>query len=239
MAILDEPPFCWLEADGTAAGCDVEVAVAVLQRAGIRSVAVRQVTFAELIPGLVEGRWHLNTAMFITDARRRQVRFTRPIWAVADGLIVRSVEGGRFTSYRDVGVDSNARLGVVIGQVQGDSARQAGVPDERLVSFATQDDAVRALCRGEIDAAASTAIGNRALVARLDDPRLVAVDLRPPADDGRPTVPFGAFSLTFTQAALAELVDAHLSAFLGSPQHRAIMTRYGFTDDDVDTVLDG
>jgi hypothetical protein len=42
----------------------------------------------------------------------------------------------------------------------GSAARQAGVPDERLLAFATQDDAVRAVHRGEIDAAASTAIGN-------------------------------------------------------------------------------
>ena len=239
VAILDEPPFCWLEADGTAVGCDVEVAAAVLRRAGIRSVAYRQVTFAQLIPGLTAGRWQLNTGMFITDARRQQVRFTRPIWAVADGLIVRRVEAGRFTSYRGVGVDAHARLGVVVGQVQGDSARQAGVPHERLVSFATQDDAVRAVRRGEIDAAASTAVGNRALLARIDDPTLVAVDLQRSTDGRRQPVAVGAFSLSITQAALANLVDTHLAGFLGTPQHRAIMIRYGFTGRDIDTFLDG
>lgn len=238
MAILDEPPFCWLDANGAAAGCDVEVASIVLRRAGIRSVAVQQVTFAELIPGLVEGRWHLNTAMFITDARRRQVRFTRPIWVVPDGLITRDTDARRFTSYRDLGFDPNARLGVVVGQVQGDSARQAGVPDRRLVSFTTQDDAVQAVRRGEIDAVASTAIGNRTLLARIDDPRLVAVDLHPPADDRPQRTPLGAFSLSYEQAALAEVIDAHLAAFIGSPQHRAIVTRHGFTTTDIDALPD-
>jgi polar amino acid transport system substrate-binding protein len=75
----------------------VEVASTVLRRAGIRFVAVQQVTFAELIPGVVEGRWHLNTGMFITDARRRQLRYTRPIWAAPDGLIVRKADARRFT----------------------------------------------------------------------------------------------------------------------------------------------
>ncbi|GAA0931731.1 transporter substrate-binding domain-containing protein [Virgisporangium aurantiacum] len=236
LAILDEPPFCWLEPDGTAMGCDVEVAMIVLRRAGIPSVAVQPVTFAELIPGLVAGRWHLNTGMFITDARSRQVRFTRPIWAVPDGLIVRGDNVGRFATYRDLGVDSNARLGVVVGQVQGDSARQAGVPDERLVSFATQDDAVQAVRRGEIDAAASTAIGNRALIARMDAADLVAVDLSTPTDSGRQPVPVGAFSLSLEKAAFAAALDSQLAVFLGSPQHRAIVTRYGFTDHDVDAL---
>jgi polar amino acid transport system substrate-binding protein len=236
LAILDEPPFGWLEPDGTAMGCDVEVATTVLRRAGIRSVAVQQVTFAELIPGLVAGRWHLNTGMFVTDARRRYVRFTRPIWAVPDGLIVRGDDVGRFTTYRDLGADSRARLGVVVGQVQGDSARQAGVPGERLISFTTQDDAVQAVRLGEIDAAASTAIGNRALIARMGDAGLVAVDLSTPADGDRLSVPVGAFSVSLEQAALATALDAQLALFLGSPQHRAIMTRFGFTDHDVDAL---
>jgi polar amino acid transport system substrate-binding protein len=236
LAILDEPPFCWLEPDGAAAGCDVEVALSVLRLAGIQSVAVQQVTFAELIPGVVEGRWHLNTAMFVTDVRRRQVRFTRPIWIVPDGLIVRSSDAARFTSYRDLGADSTARLGVVVGQVQGDSARRAGVPDERLARFATQDDAVQAVRRGDVDAAASTAIGNRALLARMGDPKLDLIDLRPATDDGPQPVPLGAFSLSFEQAALADLMDAHLAAFIGSPHHRAIMIRYGFTSNDLDVL---
>jgi polar amino acid transport system substrate-binding protein len=236
VAILDEPPFCWLEPDGTAMGCDVEVATAVARRAGIRSVSVRLVSFAELIPGLVAGRWHLNTGIFVTDARRRQVRFTRPIWAVSDGLVVRVGDVGRFATYRDLGVDATARLGVVVGQVQGDSARHAGMPDERLVRFATQDEAVDAVRRGDIDAAASTAIGNRALVARMHEPGLVAVDLGTPAGDRRQPVPVGAFSLSFEQAALAAALDTQLATFLGSPHHRAIMVRYGFTDHEFDAL---
>jgi polar amino acid transport system substrate-binding protein len=220
-------------------GCDVEVATTVLLRAGIHSVSVQSVTFTELIPGLVAGRWHLNTGMFITDARRRQVRFTRPIWAVPDGLIVRGNDVDRFATYRDLGVDGNARLGVVVGQVQGDAARHAGVPDERLVFFATQDDAVQAVRRGEIDAAASTAIGNRALIARMDTADLVAVDLSTPADSSRQPAPLGAFSLSFEQAPLAAALDAQLAVFLRSRQHRAIMTQYGFTDDDVDALPAG
>jgi polar amino acid transport system substrate-binding protein len=236
VAILDEPPFCWLEPDGTAMGCDVEVATAVLRRAGVQSVSTQQVTFAELIPGLVAGRWHLNTGMFVTDARRQQVRFTRPIWVVTDGLIVRGDDAGRFTSYHDLGIDVHARLGVVASQVQADSARQAGVPDGRLVSFATQDEAVQAVRRGEIDAAASTAIGNRALIARMDAPDLVAVDLNDTAGSRRPPVPVGAFSLSLEQTALAAALDAQLAVFLGSPQHRTIMIRYGFTNHDVDAL---
>ena len=210
LAILDEPPFCWLEPAGKAKGCDVEVATTVLRQAGIPRVSYRQVTFAECIPGLVAGHWQMNTGMFITDARRRQVRFTRPIWVVPDGLIIRADQVARFSSYRDFGVDPDARLGVVVGQVQGDSARAAGVPPERMVSFATQDDATQALRRGEIDAVASTGIGNRALLTRLSDPDLAAVEVSAVISGARPAIPRGAFSVSLLQVPLAAAIDAQL-----------------------------
>jgi polar amino acid transport system substrate-binding protein len=220
MAVLDEPPFCWLTASGAAAGCDVELAAVVLRRAGVRSVAFRQVTFAELIPGLLAGEWQLNTGMFVTEARRRLVRFTRPIWSLPDGLIVQRDDVARFGSYRRLALDPAARLGVVVGQVQGESARRAGVPEERLVQYATQDDAVEGVRGGEVDATASTAIGNRALLARMDAPGLCAVDL-----DDAPAA-HGAFSLSPVHAALADAVDAQLDAVIGGPEHRAIVTRH-------------
>jgi polar amino acid transport system substrate-binding protein len=223
LAILDEPPFCWLDTDGSGAGGDVEVAAAVVQRAGLGSLVVAQVTFADLIPGLLAGRWHLNTGMFVTPERRRQIRFTRPIWTVSDGLIVRAAAAGRISSYEDIAADPGARLGVVTQQVQAETARRAGVPADRFVVFATQDEAVRAVRAGEIDAAASTAIGNRALIARRADGRLATVDLRAGAA-------VGAFSFRPEPSALADAFDAMLARFLGSPEHRTIMRRHGFAE---------
>ena len=44
--------------------------------------------FAELIPGLGEGRWDMTTGLFISEERRKLVDFTRPIWSLPDGLMV-------------------------------------------------------------------------------------------------------------------------------------------------------
>jgi polar amino acid transport system substrate-binding protein len=69
-----------------------------------------------LIPGLAEDRWHLDTGMFVTDARRRQVRFTRPVWAVPDGSIVRDADAGRLTSYREIVSESGAAGSTLAGE---------------------------------------------------------------------------------------------------------------------------
>jgi polar amino acid transport system substrate-binding protein len=234
VAVLDEPPFCWLDPDGSASGCDVEVARAALHLAGVTSVEFRLATFPELIPGVLAGRWHLNTGMFITEARRRQVRFTRSIWAMSDGLIVRRSDADRLNSYAALATDPDADLGVVVGQVQGETAARARVPPERISYFTTQDDAVQAVRDGRVDAAASTAIGNRAYVARLADPRIVAVDV--PATNGQDR-PLGAFSLSPRQVGLADALDTALSTYLGSAEHRDLMLGHGFTHADLNVMF--
>ena len=225
VAVLDEPPFCWFDADGGVHGCDVEVAQIVLRAAGFADVRFQLAQFEELIPGVLADRWQLNTGMFVTDERRAVVRFTRPIWSVPDGLVVRAEDVGRFQSYLDLAVDGGARLAVVVGQVQGDSARAAGLPHQRMVQVPTQNEAVRAVLDKVADAAASTAIGNRALVQRMADPRLAAVELTTTTGVAAPA---GAFSMHPANAALAEVLDAQLAVLLGSARHQEIRQRYGF-----------
>jgi polar amino acid transport system substrate-binding protein len=215
MAILDEPPFCWLAADGRATGCDVEVATVALHRAGVADVEFVQVDFAALIPGVLASRWHITTGLFITSARQKLVHFSRPIWTVPDGLIVR--HDRPYQSYVDIAADPAARLAVVTGQVQGDSARAAGVPDERIVRCETQEETVRAVLDGHAEAAASTAVGNRAILERFG-PDLTVVDLPLGADGGFAGAPD-----------LVDAVDAALEGYLGSAEHRALMARYGLS----------
>jgi len=234
LAILDEPPFCWL-ADGNAMGCDVEVAHHALSAIGVTEVIVEQVPFADLIPGLLGRRWQMTTGMFITSARRQLVRFSRPLWAVADGLVVRSDDAERFTEYSDIGAHPQARLAVATGQVQAERALAAGVPADRLVAFADQQQAVAAVRAGTVDAAASTAIGNRAYLGRLGDAALAAVDLVIGPEVGVDP-PLGGYGFHPDDALLADAVDQALAGYVGTPSHRRLMSSYGFTTSEIDAI---
>ena len=75
LAYLDEPPFCAPGPHGHPAGCDIEVAEHVLAEAGVRQVVFELATFPELIPGLIDGRWHVSTPMFVTPERAGRIRF--------------------------------------------------------------------------------------------------------------------------------------------------------------------
>jgi polar amino acid transport system substrate-binding protein len=48
---------------------------------------------------------------------------------------------------------------------------------------------------------------------------------------------FGAFAFAKESGNLRNAIDEALASYLGSPEHRALVSRYGFTAAEVDRVL--
>jgi polar amino acid transport system substrate-binding protein len=109
------------------------------------------------------------------------------------------------------------------------------VPEARIVQFADQDAAVRAVIDGRVDASASTAPGNAAYLRRTADPRLVAVTDSSTPERGQ--VPLGAFSFRKQTTALPDAFDDALRRYLGTPPHLEMMGRYGFSADELAPAL--
>ena len=103
----------------------------VLTAVGPKTIRYVLTTFPELIPGLIDGRWHMTTGIFITDDRAEVLDYTLPIWAAPDGFIVRPGDAARLTSYEAIAT-AGATLAVVSNQVQSQTARSAGIPQDRM-----------------------------------------------------------------------------------------------------------
>lgn len=230
FAYLDEPPFCHPGPDGRPLGSDVELVSEALRLIGIASVEMRLTSFAELLPGLVDGRWAITTPLFVTPERQEAVDFSRPVWALGDGLLVRRGDEARFGSYEDVARDPNARLVVVADQVQELSGLAAGIPRERVLRVATQEEAVRAVKDGRAEAYASVAMAHRGFLGRRPDWSLAVVALGAESSSTKPAK--GAFAFARPQAALRARFDAALDRLIGSAWHRDMMGRYGFAPPD-------
>lgn len=229
FAYLQEPPFCGTGDDGRAFGCDVALARDALQRAGAGPLRFVETAFATLLPGLEDGRWTMTTGLFVTAERARRVAFSRPIWRLADGLMVETGNPHRFTGYAGLAHAANARLAVVGGQVQHQAARAAGVPESRILVCATQDEAARAVRDGRAQAYASVAMAHRGFLAATGLDGLAVVDCEGPAAAG-------AFAFGPDNAGLAAAVDRALGEILGTPAHRALMGRHGFSAADIDRL---
>ncbi|AXL51132.1 amino acid ABC transporter substrate-binding protein [Paraburkholderia caffeinilytica] len=231
IAYLEEPPFYWTAEDRSVTGADIELAEVVLRAIGVSSIEHHLTSFEELLPGVQEGRWDMNVPIFVTAERAERVAFSVPVWALGDGFLLRHGNPKALTSYGSVAARNDARLGIVAGTVQLDSAKAAGVNESQVVAFRSQPDAIDALLAGKIDAYASTAVGSRVIANANPELEVVAHAM---SKEG--CAPVGAFSFSKSNADLLQAVNAQLRKYLGSADHRARMARYGLTQTELDSV---
>lgn len=122
--------------EGLATGSDVDLADAVLRAIGVTRIEHHLTTFSELLPGVQAGRWDMNVPLFVTPERASLVAFSVPVWAIGDGFLVRAGNPKALDSYASLVKQRAARLGIIAGQVQHDSAKAAGVGEHQISVFA-------------------------------------------------------------------------------------------------------
>ncbi|MES2104371.1 MAG: aldehyde dehydrogenase family protein [Pseudomonadota bacterium] len=137
------------------------------------------------------------------------------------------------TSYEAVAATSDARLGIIPGQIQFDSAKSAGVSDSQIIMFKHQPDAVAALLAGKIDAFAATAVGNRVIASENKELEAIAHEI---GKDEK--APVGAFSFSKSNQSLLHAVNEQLRGYLGSADHRTRMAKYGLTQTEIDGITE-
>ncbi|WP_394195898.1 transporter substrate-binding domain-containing protein [Litoreibacter albidus] len=232
FAYLTEPPFNYLDNNGRPTGCDVELARHVCTTLGLMPFKPVMTEFPSLLAGLAAGDWRMTTGMFATDARRRVARFSRSIWALPDGLLIRAVDDRQSDGYRAIAASGDARLAVVRDQVQHQTALELGVPSARIDVFESYRDAAGAVRRGHVAGFASVARAHAGYIAQNPTSDLGVV---PIAATEKPAA-FGCFAFARDDAALVRDVDTVLTEFLGSSAHRQMLARFGFSDAEVDLI---
>jgi polar amino acid transport system substrate-binding protein len=215
-AWIEEPPFNSASGPG-ADGVDVAVLRALADRIG-EPLDFMRAEFADLLPGLSYGRWDVTAAMFLTPDREKKAFFTRPVWRLADGLLLRADLAVQVAGYGSI-AEKGLRLGVLEGQVQHRTALACGVEPARIAVFADYASAAEAVVKGQLDAYASVLLAHRDTLAR--HPALAAV---PVPETERPSSP-GAFACA--TAKLRDRLDAELAGFLHTAEHLGIMRRFG------------
>lgn len=234
IAYIEEPPFYWTTADGSVTGSDIELAEVVLRAIGVTSIEHHLTSFDEFLPGVQEGRWDMNVPIFVTAERAEHVAFSAPVWALGDGFVVHGGNPKALVSYEALAARNDARLGIIAGQVQLNSAKSAGVSGSQIVVFKDQPEAVAALLAGKIDAFAGTAVGNRVVAGA--NTQLDAVAHVVGKEGGAPV---GAFSFSKGNHTLLQAVNEQLRQYLGSADHCARMAKYGLMETEIDSVISG
>ena len=229
VGFANEAPFGYATPDGHLTGEAPEVAKAVLARMGIPEVDGVLTEFGSLIPGLQAGRFDIIAAgMFITPRRCEQIAFSEPSYGIGQALLVKAGNPKRLNDYASVAADPGIRLAVMAGAAERDYARLAGVPDAQLMVLPDQSSLLAAVQTGRADAAALSALSVADMVAKGR-----GVEKTKPFGEvaGQSVKGHGGFGFRKEDAALRDAFNQELKAFLGTPEHLALVDPFGFGAD--------
>lgn len=229
IGFANEAPFGYATPDGKLTGEAPEVAKAVLAKMGITEVDGVLTEFGSLIPGLKAGRFDVIAAgMFINPKRCEEIAFSEPSYGIGQAFLVPTGNPKELTDYASLVANPDAKLAVMSGAVEADYAKSAGVSEEQLVVLPDQSSLLAAVQAGRADAAALTALSIADMASKGE-----GVESAKPFGEvaGVSVKGHGGFGFRKEDADLQAAFNAELTAFLGTPEHIALVEQFGFGAD--------
>jgi polar amino acid transport system substrate-binding protein len=223
FAWIAEPPFGFVAPDGSVSGCDVALARHVFTSEPFEPV---ETEFGELLGGLQDGRWEVTVGMFITPQRAARAAFTRPIWALRDGLLVAERDVGVIDGYRRL-ARLGGKLAVLSGQVQHQTALGLGLAEDAIVVLGDYAEAAAAVSAGVVRAYASVERAHREHIARNPGTGLACV----PVPESEKRAEPGAFACRSRETAAR--MDKVLRDFLGTAEHAELLESFGLSIEEI------
>lgn len=230
-----EAPYAFLDAAGGVTGESPEIARVVAARLGFGNVEWRQTDFDALIPELEAGRIDVIAAgLFITPERARRVRFSIPTIHVQTGLLVAGGNPRNLHAYEDVLTRPELRLAVLSGAVEEGLVRRMGFSARQLLvvpDASTGRVAVESKLADGLALSAPT-IRTMAMRRQLGKTEMAAPFAQPRlAQEER--LGYAAFAFRREDRRLNAAWDNALRSYLGSPEHLALIARFGFSKDEL------
>ena len=220
-----EPPYAFRTPTGDVTGEAPEIAKVVLEKIGVKRIRWVLLDFNKAIPALLAG--HIDmiaNGLFITPERATQVLFSLPYCSVQEGLLVHRGNPFHLTSY-EAAANSKVRVAVLDGSVEQRTFTSLGLSEDRLFVVPDPGGGLAAVRAGLADCLALSAPTIHWLAGEAPD-------------DVEPAVPFydahedalgqSAFAFRREDGSLAEAVNSVLREYIGSPEHLARVTSFGF-----------
>lgn len=232
VAFFNFKPYAYKNEEGKLVGEQVDILRHVIDRMGGRIASEQATEWGNLIPGINARRFDVVAAgMFVTPKRCAAVRFSEPTFGIRQSLVVPKGNPKGIVNY-----DSIREKGLVVAAVSGAAqvgyAEKSGIDASKIMQLPDNPTAVAAIRAGRADAYAVSAPGVRELVAGLPEQDMEGV----PAFDtvaGEPAIAHGAYAFRKEDGAFVDEFDKHLTAFIGTPEHIAIMERHGMSADEL------
>ncbi|KNE29271.1 MULTISPECIES: ectoine/hydroxyectoine ABC transporter substrate-binding protein EhuB [Achromobacter] len=237
IGYANEAPFAYMDSkEAKVTGESVEIARVVLKRMGINEVEGVLTEFGSLIPGLAAKRFDIIAAgMYVTPERCKQVAFSDPTYGVGQAFLVKQGNPKNLHSYEDVAKNPDAKLGVVVGAIEGEYAEKVKIPSDQVVVFPDAVSALSGVQAGRADAYAATGLTVNDLMGKTQaGSDLEKADpFTDPVIDGKDVRGYGAYAFRTEDKDFADAFNAELTKFVGTDEHKKLVAPFGFTDDEL------
>ena len=236
IGYANEAPYAYMDtAQNRITGEAVEIARVVLKRMGINEVEGVLTEFGSLIPGLQAKRFDIIAAgMYVTPERCQQVAFSNPTYGVGQSFLVQKGNPKNLHSYEDIAKQDDAKLGVVVGAIEGEYARKMDIPVDRVVVFPDVVSALSGVQAGRADAYAATAMTVNDLMNKTAAGDLAKAEpFTDPVIDGKSVRGYGAFAFRKDDQAFVDAFNAELAKYIGSEEHAKAVQPFGFTKEEL------
>ncbi|WP_028355662.1 ectoine/hydroxyectoine ABC transporter substrate-binding protein EhuB [Bordetella petrii] len=236
IGYANEAPYAYMDSSkNQITGEAVEIARVVLKRMGINEVEGVLTEFGSLIPGLQAKRFDIIAAgMYVTPERCQQVAFSNPTYGVGQSFLVQKGNPKNLHSYEDIAKQDDAKLGVVVGAIEGEYARKSDIPVDRVVVFPDVVSALSGVQAGRADAYAATALTVNDLMNKTAAGDLEKAEpFTDPVIDGKNVRGYGAFAFRTEDQEFVDAFNAELAKFIGTEEHAKVVQPFGFTKEEL------
>lgn len=231
-----EPPFAFLDQNGEPTGESIEIAKRMAKDLGIERIEWVVTSFDTLIPELQSKRFDVIAAgMFITPERLGRVSFARPTFVARSGLLVLPGNPRGLRHAADVCQQSQVRVAVLTGAVEGPQMQEWGVSPPQIVMVPDAGTGRVAVESGIVDGLVLSSITVRWMSSQSTEKPL---DHVVPFERDAGSVPrfsYGGHAFRKEDIALRQAWDQALAHYLGSIEHLSLLNRFGLTLDDCPT----
>lgn len=232
VAFYNFKPYAYMNEAGELVGEQVDILRHVVASMG-GSIASEQATeWGNLIPGVKAKRFDVVAAgMFVTAKRCAAVRFSEPTFGIRQSLVVPKGNPEGVVDYDSIR-DKGLVVAVVSGSAQVGYAEKSGIDAAKIMQLPDNPTAVAALRAGRANVYGLSAPGVRELVAGLPEQDMEGV---PTFDTvaGERAIAHGAYAFRTEDGDFVDEFDKKLTAFIGTPEHIAIMERHGMSADEL------
>ena len=232
VAFYNFKPYAYLDKSNNLTGEQVDILRHVLGKMDAKIASEQATEWGNLIPGINAKRFDIVAAgMFVTPKRCEQVRFSEPTFGIQQAMVVLKGNPHGIVNYGTIR-DKGLKMAVIPGSAQFGYAEKTGVKPENLLQLPDNPTAVAALRAGRIDAWAVSAPGTRELVAGLPEQDMEATKAFDTVA-GQKAISHGSYAFRKADSDFVDAFDKHLTAFIGTPEHIAIMEAHGMSRDEL------